>query len=128
MSVQVLRATRPRQLSEVVKVELHPDFSRESGPVAAGTAIDLGTVLGKLTVSGNLVPFNPAGADGSQEIVGVSQRVVEAEAEDDDRLVYSARGTVLSASGLRWPDAISAPQKAAALVDLTAMGLIVRDF
>ncbi len=132
MSVKVFYATRPRQLSEVVKVELHQDFCRESGVAKAGEAFDLGQVLAALTGAGadkgKLVTFDPAGTDGSQTIVGVSQVVIEAGTDDVDGVVYSARGTVLALSGLRGLDALTADQQAAALADLKALGLIVRPF
>lgn len=128
MSVKVFYADRPRQLSEVVKYETHPDYSRESGTALAGEEFDLGQVLGKVTVSGKLVVLDPAATDGSEDVVGVAQTLVEAGADDVEFVVYSRRATIFSASGLRWPPGITAPQKAAALAQMEALGLVVRNF
>lgn len=128
--VNVFYANRPRQLSELLKTELDPNWSREAGVVKAGQTFDLGQVIAALTADGpdlgKLVAFNPAGVDGSETIVGVSQMVVDASDNDVYGVPYSARGAVLSLSGLRGLDALTAPQKAAALAQLTALGLIVR--
>ena len=127
MSVEVFRAKRPRQLSEVVKYETHPDYSRESGIALAGEAFDLGQVLGKVTASGKLVVLDPAASDGSEKAAGVSQVVVEAGAADVVDVVYSRRATLFSASGLRWPAGITESQVATALAQLETLGLIVRN-
>lgn len=126
--LKVLTVARPRQLSEVVKAEVHPDICRESGTLLAGEAVDLGTVLGMVAATGKLVPLDPTAADGSQNVEGVSQVAIEVGEEDSDGLVYSARLTVLSAAGLRWPAGMTDVQTAAALAQMKALGLIVRGF
>lgn len=127
--VQVHKVPRPRQLSEVVKVELHPEWSRDSGTVLAGEAVDLGQVLACITAAGatkgKLVVLDPAGVDGSEVAIGVSQAIVEAGASDVP-VVFSARGTVVALSGLRWPAGITDADKAEALGQLAALGIVAR--
>ena len=119
---------RPRQMSDVLKTEVHVELSRKSGVALAATALVLGMVLGKLTVGGQLVPFNPAGNDGSEDIEGVALMDVEAGAADVPDVLYARRMAVLSASGLVWPAGISPADKAAALAALDALALVVRSY
>ncbi len=119
---------RPRQLSEVLKYEHHPDYSREAGTALAGQAFDLGQVIAAVAASGKLVVLDPSKTDGSEKAIGFTHDVIEAGADDVEGVVYSARGSLASASGLRWPAGITAEQTAAALGQLAARGIVVRDF
>ena len=122
------KVQRPRQLSEVLKYEVDPNYSRDTGTALAGEAFELGQVVSKVTATGKLVVFDPAVVDGSEKIVGVALNEVEAGAADVEGVPYSARISTLSASGLRWPAGLSAPQLAAGLAQLAALGLVVRDY
>lgn len=127
--LQTFSVPRPRQLSEVLVWEASAEYSRASGTLLAGALIDLGTPLAKLAAGGQLVPWNPAGNDGSQTIVGVSLEVVaDAQATDVDGILYVDALAVLRASGMRWPAGLDAPGLAAGIAALRALGIKVRSY
>lgn len=87
-----------------------------------GTA---GMVLGKLTTGGKYVQFDPAASDGSEDAAAVLFDNIDARTSDKAAVV-TARDTEVKANRLTWPAGITAPQKAAAIADLAALGIIVR--
>lgn len=128
MSLRSFSIPRPRQLSEVLKFEVHQDYSRDTGTALAGEAFELGQVIAEVTASGKLVVLDPAATDGSQTAVGVALQEVEAGTDDVEGVLYAARGSLVSASGLRWPAGIAAAAQAAAVAALVALGIVVRDY
>ena len=92
--------TEPPRLSWLIKLEEDPSYCREEVTVLAGSGSDrelhIGTVLGRITVSGKVVGLNLAGNDGSQTVYGV--------------LVTNT----------------TAPQKATITSALIALGIVVR--
>jgi hypothetical protein len=78
--------------------------------------------------SGKYVQLNPAAADGSQNVAGVVARAVTVDGSVDTPAAVAVRGPVnLKSSGLVWPSGITDNQKAAAIVQLAKLGLIVRN-
>lgn len=87
----------------------------------AGTA---GMVLGKLD-AGGYVQLDPTADDGSEVAAAVLFDNVDASA-NDKAAVVTARDSEVKAAALTWPAGITAPQKAAALAELAALGIIAR--
>lgn len=69
--------------------------------VASGQgAVPKYSVVAVLTATGKLVKHNPAGADGSQNAIGITTQAVDASAADQKVAIYTA-GT-FNAAALTW--------------------------
>ncbi|KKX24344.1 hypothetical protein YH62_27585 [Rhizobium sp. LC145] len=100
--------------------------SREQAVIASGSGkLDAGAVLAQVTASKKYVPFNPAGADGSQTAVAILYEGCDATLADARRTV-TARDTEIHADVLVWGAAVTDLQKTAALAALAALGIVAR--
>ncbi|WP_455480098.1 head decoration protein [Bartonella sp. B23] len=102
-----------------------PDLSNEEVTFASGAEIVAGTVMGKVTATGNYVPLNLEAEDGSQVPAGISYANVDATKEEQ-RAVITARLSTVKASELIWPSSITAEQKKAAIQSLENNNIILR--
>lgn len=117
----------PQNLGDLVKYEEDClAYSRDTGTVAAGQTLALGTVVGQDSTTGKLLAFDPAAGNGAQNPVGVLIDAIDATLIDRPA-VYIARHAVLAAPALAWPSGITAPQKAAAIAALKTLGILVRE-
>lgn len=106
--------------------EAHYARSREQVVLAAtAVALPSGTVLGKVTASGQYVPLNPAGADGSQNFAGVlwERRDVSAGTQ---RAVAHVRDCEINGREVTYINALNAGQLTAAEAAAAAAGVLVR--
>ena len=86
-----------------------------------------GTVLGKITATGEYTPLNVGGADGSETAVAILGPNVEAtDPATDRRSVALVRDCEVNGNLLAWPAGITGPQKIAAEAELADNGVIVR--
>jgi Bacteriophage lambda head decoration protein D len=77
--------------------------------------------------SGKATQLAPAALDGSQNAAGVLIEDVDAATVSADKgTTMIARFAIVSDNGLVWPAGISAPNKAAAVSQLQAAGILVR--
>ena len=93
--------------------------SRSHATVAvSGTAIKSGTLLGKVTATGKLVPYSNAASDGSQAVVGILLRETPAITGDVKSVVIDCDAEVnrFEITGL----------DTAGEADLLALGIKVR--
>lgn len=100
--------------------------SREQGVVAPDAVLvrQPGTVCGKLA-NGQLTPYNPAGADGSQTFAGIIGFRVDPSATPT-RITYLAREAEVNSKKLVYVNALTAPQLAAVEAAMAAQQIIVR--
>ena len=119
MSTQI----QPKTIGDLLVLEVKPGWSKERGMLAAGSIHLFGTVLA--LVGGVYKSFDPDAVDGSEKAHAVLAEEVDATAAAAPGVVI-ARGAVLDAEALVWPVGITAPEKAAALVQLEARGIITR--
>ena len=99
--------------------------SRRNVTVGAGPDLAAGTVMGKLTATGEHVPFAPAAADGSQNPVAIL--LAAAPARTGPTLVAAIVGTSeVNGNLLVWPDGITTPQRTSAVAALAALKILVR--
>ena len=116
----------PLNLGDLLKYEAPNLYSRDRVTVAAGQNLPLGTVLGIVTSSGKYKQLDPSTDDGSQVAAGVLLQTCDATLlERDDGLVV-ARHAIVSDHALQWPGAIAAAEKASAIAQLKALGVLVR--
>ena len=118
--------TEPLNLGDLLKYEAPNLYSRDRVTVAAGQNLPLGTVLGIVTSSGKYKQLDPSTDDGSQVAAGVLLQGCDASLlERDDGLVVS-RHAIVADHALQWPEAITAAEKASAIAQLKALGVLVR--
>jgi hypothetical protein len=81
-----------------------------------------------VTVSGDdkVVRIDPAAVDGTQEAFGVLFDRVDATAADKPGVAI-VRDAEVNGREIGWPDGIADADKAAAIADLAAQGILVRD-
>jgi hypothetical protein len=101
-------------------------YSRDEVTVAGGQNLPTGTVIGVITASGKVTQFTPGASDGSETAAGVLVHSVDASAADQPGVII-ARHAICSDKGLVWPGSITGPQKAAAINQLKALGIVVRE-
>lgn len=118
--------TEPKNLGDLLKYEAPNQYSRDTGVIAAGQTLALGTVLGRETASGKLRALTPAATNGSQTAVAVLARSADADLIDVEALIV-ARHAIVARSALVWPAGITAAQRAAAEAGLSALGILIRD-
>ena len=118
---------QPQTLGDLLKYEAPNLYSRETDTVTAGQKLALGTVVGRDTTSSKLKSFDPDATDGSEIAIGVLAGDVDATLIDRDDALVIARHAIVARGALVWPTGISAAQKAAAIAQLTFLGVLVRD-
>ena len=118
--------TEANSLGDWLKFEEDNVYSRDAVTVASGQNLATGTVVGVITTSGKVTQLEPAASDGSENAAGVLLNAVDATAADQPGVII-ARHAICSDKGLLWPGSITAPQKAAAISQLKALGILVRE-
>ncbi|EMG36608.1 Bacteriophage lambda head decoration protein D [Desulfocurvibacter africanus PCS] len=120
--------TEQNYLSDLLKWEEDSRYSRDAVIIASGNTVALGQVLGKIAATGKFVPLNPGAdpADGSEKAFGIAIDAYDASAADVEGVAIK-RDAIVAPSALIWPDGITVGQKAAALAELEALGIITRE-
>ena len=118
--------TEQNYLGDWLKFEEDNLYSREEVTVITGQNLGTGTVIGKITASGKITQLAPGAADGSENAAGVLLLPVDAAAADQPGVVI-ARHAICSDKGLVWPGGITGPQQDAAIDQLKALGILVRE-
>ncbi len=113
-------------LGDWLKFEAGNLYSRDEVTVIAGQNLATGTVVGIITASGKITKLAPAAVDGSENAAGVLAFPVDASAADLPGVVI-ARHAIVSDKKIVWPAGITAPQKATAISQLKALGILVRE-
>lgn len=114
--------------TDVVKTEGPNRYSRDESVIASGSGlVEVGTVLGQVTASGKFAPIDPAAADGTEIAKRISLEKVDATAADAPRVVVLSRMAEVVQQALVWPVGITDGQKAAALSQLEAVGIVARN-
>lgn len=103
--------------------EANGNRSRESVIVADGQTLKANQIVA--TVANKVVALNPVAVDGSEAATGMLFADVTASGADA-RGVAIVRDAELQEDAIVWPDGITDPQKAVAITELEALGLIIR--
>ena len=104
---------------EYIRSEANGSRSRENITLAATDAVlPAGQLLGKVTASGLYVPYDPAGADGSETCAGILYAPAGSSAAEQ-RAVATARDAEVIGGLLTDLDED-------ATADLLALGIIIR--
>ncbi len=118
--------TESQNLGDLLKYEAPNLYSRESVTVAAGQNLLLGSVLGQAAVDGKFHALNPTATDGTEVAAGVLANDTDATLIDRDDALLIARHAIVARGALIWPEGITATQKAVAVAQLKALGILVR--
>lgn len=118
--------TESNYLGDWLKFEEDNLYSRDEVTVASGQNLATGTVVGIITASGKVTQLAPGATDGSETAAGVLLHAVDASTGDKPGVII-ARHAICSDKSLTWPGSITEPQKAAAINQLKALGILVRE-
>ncbi|MCC6366352.1 MAG: head decoration protein [Bryobacterales bacterium] len=113
-------------LGDWLKFEADNLYSRDEVTVVSGQNLTTGTVVGVITASGKVTQLAPGASDGSQNAAGVLLLDVDASAADKPGVIV-ARHAICSDKKIVWPGGITGPQKTAAIAQLKALGILVRE-
>ncbi len=119
--------TQAPTLGDLLKYEAPNLYSRERATVAAGQNLPLGAVVGRVTATSKLKALDPAAGDGSEVAVGVLALAVDATLIDREDAILIARHAIVARNALVWPAGITTAQQLAAIAQLEARGIVVRD-
>ncbi|WP_353270914.1 head decoration protein [Wolbachia endosymbiont (group A) of Hedychridium roseum] len=115
--------TETNNLGDLLKYEVYRDYTREEITVAKGQNLKLGTVVGY--DKDNMIKIiNPTATDGTQTAIGVITSDVNAT--ETTKAVIITRIAMLADHAVVWPANITEEQKAAAIKQLEARGVIIR--
>ncbi len=118
--------TEPNNLKDFLVWEEERGYSRDEVTILSGEDLSIGEVVGEVTASGKYVAFNQDGEDGSQNAAGIV--IDNYDASDGDiQGVIVARDAIIITSNLVWPSDIETTEITAALAQLAALGIIVRE-
>ena len=113
-------------LGDLLKYEAPNLYSRDRVTVVAGNNLNLGAVVGMVTATGKVKSLDPSATDGSEVAAGVLMQACDAAlAERTDGLML-ARHAIVSDHALAWPAAITSAEQLAAIAQLKALGVLVR--
>ncbi|MDR6915095.1 hypothetical protein J2X66_001960 [Pseudomonas sp. 3296] len=115
--------TQPKDLGDLLLIEVCPGWTRSQATLMAGTDYLLGQVLAK--VAGKYQALDLAGTGPAKKATAVLADPIDATAADQPAIVI-ARGAVLALAELIWPAGITDAQKTTALDELNAQGIVAR--
>lgn len=82
------------------------------GKVVTGQNLAALAVVGRVTASGKLKVWNPAGSDGSEKAIGILVHAIDATSADKDATIYN--GGSFNIDALVWPGGTTTAQKVGA--------------
>ena len=118
--------TEGMNLGDLLKYEAPNLYSRDRVTVAAGQNLTLGTVVGVVTATGKVKQIDPSASDGTQVAAGVLIQPCDATTADRTDGLLISRHAIVSDHALAWPAAITSAEQLAAIAQLKALGVLVR--
>lgn len=116
----------PVHLSDLLKYEAPNLYSRDEVVVASGQSLALGAVVGRVTATHEIVALDPTANDGRETVAGVLIEAVVTAATERKRSVIVSRHALVFGGALVLPPPLTSEQTTAALAQLTALGIVVR--
>ena len=113
-------------LGDLLKYEAPNLYSRDLATVAAGQNLQLGAIVGRDNTTAKLKALDPTATDGSELAVGVLATNVDATLIDRDDALLITRHAIVAIHALVWPVAVTPTEKATAIAQLEARGVLVR--
>lgn len=120
-------STMTPTIGQYVKYEeTEAQYSRDNVMVASGQVLVTGQVVGRVTASGKIAAYNPDATDGTQNAVGIMAMDVNASAGDAPGVIIARHAVIVDADNLVWAGSPTTLQKAAAIEQLKALGVVAR--
>jgi hypothetical protein len=120
--------TQPATMGDVLKYEVNPNYTREIVPLLVGTAYPVGSVLGRVTLSGKYTLSPDTGSNGAEAALGVLLYAVDATLGEAVGIILVRGPAIVSRAALAYDGSVDdSPKIAAKLGQLTALGIIARD-
>jgi Bacteriophage lambda head decoration protein D len=116
----------PVHLSDLLKYEAPNLYSRDEVVVASGQTLALGAVVGRVTATHEIVALDPTANDGREAVAGVLIEAVVTAPTERRRSVIVSRHALVFGGALVLPTTLTSEQTTAALAQLTALGIVVR--
>lgn len=117
--------TEGRHPGEYLLSEANGVRSRETITLLASQTVVPGTVLGR-DAANHYGALNPTAVDGLEQAAGIAFYGAKTAVAETKHVVITARDSEVKAPCLEWPIGITNAQKATALSQLAALGIIVR--
>jgi len=116
----------PLNLGDILKHEAPKMFSRDAVTVAKTQNLTMGTVVGRVTSSDEIVAFDPSATDGSNEVAGIIITNVETT-DETKRSVIIARHAAFLTDHVVFPEAITEAEKKAAIKALKSLDILLKE-
>lgn len=117
--------TESNKVSDIVRWEQDKAYSREEVTIASGQNLAIGTVLGKVTSSGEYTQINFSATDGSEDAAGILLGDVDASSGAAQGVAL-VRDSIVITTDLVWPSGATEAQKNQALAQLKELGIVTR--
>ena len=119
---------QPPTMGDVLKYEVNPNYTRETITLLTGMPYPVGSVLGRITLSGKYKLATSGGADGAQTATAVLLYAVDATLADATGIVIARGPSIVSRAGLAYDATVDDAAKIITKIgQLAAVGIIARD-
>ena len=118
--------TNDLTLGDLLKYEEENLYSRDQVTVVSGQNLKLGTVIGRVSATQKVKALDPSATDGSEVAAGVVLQSIDASAAEKNNGLIVSRQAIVADHALVWPVAITTEEKTAAIAQLEAIGVLVR--
>jgi len=120
--------TQPPSMGDVLKYEVNPNYTRDTITLLSGMAYPVGSVLGRITLSGKYALASDGGTDGAQTAAAVLLYPVDATLADAIGVVVTRGPAIVSRAGLAYDATVNDAAKITTkITELAALGIIARD-
>ena len=118
--------TNDLTLGDLLKYEEENLYSRDQVTVLSGQSLKLGAVIGRVSATQKVKALDPSATDGSEVAAGVVLQSIDASAAEKTNGLIVSRQAIVADHALVWPVAITTEEKTAAIAQLEAIGILVR--
>ena len=118
--------TNDLTLGDLLKYEEENLYSRDQVTVVSGQNLKLGTVIGRVSATQKIKALDPSATDGSEVAAGVVLQSIDASAAEKTSGLIVSRQAIVADHALIWPAVITTEEKTAAIAQLEAIGILVR--
>ena len=118
--------TNDLTLGDLLKYEEENLYSRDQVTVLSGQNLKLGAVIGRVSATQKVKALDPSATDGSEVAAGVVLQSIDASAAEKTNGLIVSRQAIVADHALVWPVAITTEEKTAAIAQLEAIGVLVR--
>jgi len=119
---------QPPTMGDVLKYEVNPNYTRETITLLTGMPYPVGSVLGRITLSGKYKLATSGGSDGAQTATAVLLYAVDATLADAIGIVVARGPAIVSRAALAYDATVDDAAKITTKIgQLAAAGIIARD-